>query len=151
MDTKDEPSKPVDMPVHSNSAVQDPPTLKSPYSFSALDSSSAADGPGYQFTRPPRLPLPIQEELHSPGSPVIAPEDPDVSVPHADELEDTLPRRSSNLSSTTADDELDDDELPIDRTKAVVPTRFEWLSGGEKVYVTGTIFQWNRKAKLDPM
>ncbi|KAI9746528.1 MAG: hypothetical protein M1818_000241 [Claussenomyces sp. TS43310] len=152
-EVNDEPSKPVDVPSHSTNTAQEASSLKSPYSFSQLDGTgTATDAMGYHLTRPPRLPLPIQEELHSPGSPVIAPSDPDAPVPPVGELEsETLPRRSSTLSSTTADDELEDDELPVDKSKAVVPTEFQWLGGGEKAYVTGTIFQWNRKAKLDPI
>jgi len=67
-------------------------------------------------------------------------------------LEDEiLPRRSSALSSTTAEDDEDAEELPVDKTKSSVPTDFEWHGGGEKVYVTGTIFQWSRKSKLYPV
>lgn len=39
----------------------------------------------------------------------------------------------------------------MDKTLPTVPTRLEWLRGGEKVYVTGTIFQWNRKTRLHPV
>lgn len=113
-----------------------------------------ADAMSYHLTRPPRLPLPIEEEVHTPGSPIIAPADPDGDAPvldiEAGEAEG-LPRRSSAVSSTTAEDDEDAEELPIDKTKAVVPTKLEWLGGGEKVYVTGTIFQWSRKSKLYPV
>ena len=102
----------------------------------------------YHLTRPPRLPLPIEEEVHTPGSPIIAPADVDGAVLDIDPLEnDTLPRRSSALSNTTIDEE-DAEELRVDKTKATVPTTFEWLQGGDKVYVTGTIFQWNKKHRL---
>jgi hypothetical protein len=106
----------------------------------------------YQYTtRPPRLPLPIEEEVHTPGSPIITPSDVNAPVLDLDTLEESaLPRRSSALSSTTVDEE-DADELNVDTTKATVPTAFEWKRGGEKVYVTGTIFQWNKKHRLHPV
>lgn len=107
------------------------------------------------MARPPRLPLPIEEEVHTPGSPIIAPADLGEPVDSVDGLDsgnasDNLPRRSSALSTTTIDEE-DAEELRVDKTRPTVPTRLEWLRGGEKVYVTGTIFQWNRKQRLHPV
>ena len=103
------------------------------------------------LTRPPRLPLPIEEEEHTPGSPIIAPADIGEPVDSVDNLDaESLPRRSSALSTTTVDEE-DAEELRVDKTRPTVPTRLEWLRGGEKVYVTGTIFQWNRKQRLHPV
>lgn len=103
------------------------------------------------LTRPPRLPLPIEEEEHTPGSPIIAPADIGEPVDSVDNLDaEGLPRRSSALSTTTVDEE-DAEELRVDKTRPTVPTRLEWLRGGEKVYVTGTIFQWNRKQRLHPV
>jgi hypothetical protein len=105
----------------------------------------------YHLTRPPRLPLPIEEEVHTPGSPIIAPADIDAPVLDIDPLDtDALPRHSSALSNTTIDDE-DAEELRVDKTGATVPTTFEWRRGGDKVYVTGTIFQWNKKHRLHPV
>ena len=110
------------------------------------------DAMSYHLTRPPRLPLPIEEEVHTPGSPIIAPADANAPLLNIEALEDEiLPRRSSALSSTTAEDDEEAEELPVDKTKPSVPTDFEWRGGGEKVYVTGTIFQWNRKSKLYPV
>lgn len=105
----------------------------------------------YNLTRPPRLPLPIEEEVHTPGSPIVAPVDLDGPILDLDALDgDTLPRRTSAISNTTIDEE-DAEELNVDRTKATVPTPFEWRRGGAKVYVTGTIFQWNKKHRLHPV
>jgi hypothetical protein len=101
------------------------------------------------LTRPPRLPLPIEEELHTPGSPLLAPADTGEPVDEVD-LDAKLPRQSSALSTTTIDEE-DAEELRVDKTRPTVPTKIEWLRGGEKVYVTGTIFQWNRKTRLHPV
>lgn len=98
------------------------------------------------------MPLPIEEEVHTPGSPITAPADVgepvealDLSGPDGD-----IARKSSNLSTTTVDED-DAEELRVDKTRPTVPTRLEWLRGGERVYVTGTIFQWNRKQRLHPV
>ncbi|KAJ8120417.1 hypothetical protein O1611_g10371 [Lasiodiplodia mahajangana] len=101
--------------------------------------------------RPPRLPLPIEEEIHTPGSPIDAPEDAngqDVGdVPPLEDQTD-IPRRTSRLSNVT--DEDDTEELRVDRSRPTLPTRITWLRGGQKVYVTGTPFQWGRKQRLLP-
>ncbi|KAH6655054.1 hypothetical protein BKA67DRAFT_224753 [Truncatella angustata] len=108
----------------------------------------------YQMPRPPRLPLPIEEEVHTPGSPVIAPAmgfpievlesglDRDGESTSAD-----LTRKSSGLSNATDDE--DAEELRVDKSRTV-KTKVEWLQGGQKVYVTGTPFQWSRKQRLHP-
>jgi Glycogen recognition site of AMP-activated protein kinase len=145
-EVKDQPSKPVAVPAPPNT---DPASLSPIYSSSMEPSAPLVDAMSYHLTRPPRLPLPIEEEVHTPGSPIIAPADADAPLLDIEALEaDNLPRPSSTLSSTTAEDDEDAEELPIDKTKAVVPIEFEWSGGGEKVYVTGTIFQWSRKSKL---
>lgn len=102
-------------------------------------------------SRPPRLPLPIEEEVHTPGSPIIAPADIGEPVDAVDlDTENSMARKASNLSNTTVDED-DAEELRVDKTRPTVPTRLEWLRGGERVYVTGTIFQWNRKQRLQPV
>ncbi|KAG7147449.1 SNF1 protein kinase subunit beta-3 like [Verticillium longisporum] len=63
---------------------------------------------------------------------------------------DPMTRKSSALSSNTVDDD-DGEELIVDKTRPTVPTQLLWTRGGEKVYVTGTIFQWNRKQRLHPV
>ncbi|CAK7567311.1 MAG: galactose metabolism-related protein [Sporothrix epigloea] len=103
------------------------------------------------ITRPPRLPLPIEEEVHTPGSPIIAPRNDGDPVDEIEALDnDGLTNRSSTFSSATIDEE-DMEELRVDKTRPTVPTRLEWLRGGEKVYVTGTIFQWNKKQRMHPV
>lgn len=143
----DLPSKPVDVPI---------PIHPDASSTKSYPESIEPSGPApiqemsYHLTRPPRLPLPIEEEVHTPGSPILSPYD------EAPELDggildgDTIQRKTSALSNDTIEDE-DAEELRVDRTKATVPTQFEWLQGGEKVYVTGTIFQWNKKHRLHPV
>ncbi len=151
-DSRDLPSKPVDVPIPTTNV--DPSASRS-YSQSIEPSGPpATQDMSYHLTRPPRLPLPIEEEVHTPGSPIIAPTDMEAPVLDVEALDnnETLHRRSSALSTTTVDEE-DAEELRIDKTKATVPTTFEWKTTlpGEKVYVTGTIFQWNKKYRLNPV
>ncbi|KAF7534116.1 hypothetical protein G7Z17_g13406 [Cylindrodendrum hubeiense] len=61
-----------------------------------------------------------------------------------------MTRKSSALSATTVDEE-EGEELRVDKTRPTVPTKLEWRRGGDKIYVTGTIFQWNRKQRLHPV
>ncbi|KAH6686241.1 hypothetical protein F5X68DRAFT_14590 [Plectosphaerella plurivora] len=163
---RDEPSKPVDVPAPHT----EPSSLRSLASAHAAAPSAAVDqaivsqnsiSDMSYITRPPRLPLPIEEEVHTPGSPIIAPADADpgsdAAVPVAagdieglDSSSEPITRKSSALSNATVDEE-DGDELIVDKTRPVVPTRLEWLRGGDKIYVTGTIFQWNRKQRLHPV
>ncbi|RAL60159.1 hypothetical protein DID88_000784 [Monilinia fructigena] len=153
---RDQPTKPVDVPMpssnydtttsrsHSHSLSSTQPPSIDPSGLPIQDMS-------YHLTRPPRLPLPIEEEVHTPGSPLIAPADtiaPAIDIETLDN--ESLARRNSALSNTTIDEE-DAEEIQIDRTKATVPTLFEWREGGDKVYVTGTIFQWNKKHRLYPV
>lgn len=145
---RDEPSKPVNVPVEASSL------RSSHYAHSAqvephlISNNSMTD---MYLTRPPRLPLPIEEEVHTPGSPILAPEQ-DQGLPEIDPdgsfNEGT--RKSSTLSANTVDEE-DGEELRVDKTRPTVPTTLEWRRGGDKVYVTGTIFQWNRKQRLHPV
>ena len=97
--------------------------------------------PHSNFGLPPRLPLPISEELHNPGSPII----------DAD-LDGSIPRQISNVSETTiTDDELGDNLRPQDYNdddRNRVPTPVYWDHGGEKVYITGTFTNWNRKYRM---
>jgi hypothetical protein len=151
IDPRDLPSKPVDVPLPSTTL--DSSSSRS-YSLShSIDPSVpiTAQDMSYNLQRPPRLPLPIEEEVHTPGSPIIAPVDQQSNVPPTADIDssdlNSLPRGLSTLSNTTVDD-VDAEELNIDRTAGVVPTTFEWRRGGKKIYVTGTPFQWNRKQKL---
>ncbi|KXJ92741.1 hypothetical protein Micbo1qcDRAFT_133101 [Microdochium bolleyi] len=150
-----EPSKPVDVPVSNPdaAAAAGASAHDSQYDDAGLASgfasSSVQDMSSY-IPRPPRLPLPIEEEIHTPGSPIIAPEDVGDDIDTAPLDKDvTLPRRASGLSNAT--DEDDSEELRVDKTRPTVPTRVEWLGGGQKVYVTGTPFQWSRKQRLNPV
>ena len=146
------PSAPVNVPVAntSSAAVDDSHTRFEPPPQSALSPVEQYSLPGAQFTRPPRLPLPIQEEEYVPGSPVISPDD---LVGPIEPIggETTLPRGTSILSSAAdEEDELEYDFQNIDPgAQRVVPTIIEWREGGEKVYVTGTFASnWAKKLRL---
>ncbi|KAG6210719.1 hypothetical protein E4U35_004542 [Claviceps purpurea] len=155
---RDEPTKPVDVPVETGSLrphregqvpVAAEQTGLDPH---LISNSSLTD---MYLRGPPRLPLPIEEEVHTPGSPILAPED--ILVPKEDiaevdlgESSDGVTRNQSGVSATTVDDD-ESEELRVDKTRPVVPTKIEWRGGGEKIYVTGTIFQWNRKQRLHPV
>lgn len=155
---RDVPTKPVDVPVvessslrshHSIHAAANQPQLEGTH---LVSNNSLTD---VYLTRPPRLPLPIEEEVHTPGSPILAPDEGQIdeaAVPEVElgEAADGMTRKSSALSATTVDEE-DAEELRVDRSRSVVPTKLEWKRGGDKIYVTGTIFQWNRKQRLHPV
>ena len=104
------------------------------------------------FNLPPRLPLPIGEELHTPGSPILDAQGS--SALHEDDVSGLLPRRTSTESNNT----LEDDELgselrqyppPYDGVPGTVTTPVYWKRGGDKVYVTGTFTGWSRKYRLN--
>ncbi|KAI1433507.1 5'-AMP-activated protein kinase beta subunit, interation domain-containing protein [Xylaria sp. CBS 124048] len=115
--------------------------------------SSSVQDMAYPIPRPPRLPLPIEEEIHTPGSPIAAPVDDNSNtdvedVPPLDDQSSEIPTRTSGLSN--AADEDDAEELRVDKSRPTLLTRITWLRGGQKVYVTGTPFQWSRKQRLLP-
>ncbi|KAL1842051.1 hypothetical protein VTJ49DRAFT_6121 [Mycothermus thermophilus] len=151
-----EPAKPVAVPnPHINSSS--PQTLSHPsprdsdgYDAAAMAHNSLQDAA--YLTRPPRLPLPIEEEVHTPGSPILTAADVTEPLDDVDGLDSAgLNQPTSNLSDTSMLEEEDAEELLVDKTRPTVPTRLVWRHGGEKVYVTGTIFQWNRKTRLHPV
>jgi hypothetical protein len=148
-----EPTRPVDVPAARDITLAEPASPISP--LDASDAAIHAQGSISDMSfigRPPRMPLPIEEEVHTPGSPITAPEDAGDPIESLDLSggDSDIARKSSNLSTTTVDED-DADELRVDKTRPTVPTRLEWLRGGGRVYVTGTIFQWNRKQRLHPV
>jgi len=152
-DVTHEPAKPLAVPNQQPNNIIPPSSPRSPrsdsYEINPVPISSLQDMS--YLTRPPRLPLPIDEEVHTPGSPIIAPTDVGQPLDDIEGLDaNGLTRPASNLSngSTIPDEEVDG--LLVDRNQATVPTKLEWRRGGDKVYVTGTIFQWNRKRPLHP-
>ncbi|KAL1793738.1 hypothetical protein ACET3X_008720 [Alternaria dauci] len=155
------PTLPVDVPSstsHPDPRAPSPSDLPSPTSAS-LTADYLLPASASQFSRPPRLPLPIEEEVHTPGSPIIAPQElagfsgvDEIWTPvHESDADGMLPRRSSMVSSTTAGEDEDGDlgeEFKGGEGRPTVPTLIEWEGPGERVYVTGTFAGWNRKYKL---
>lgn len=148
-----EPSKPVDVPGGGSSISRTPGINRTDSEMAEAHLIASGSITDMYNARPPRLPLPIEEEVHTPGSPILGADElaPGGDIPEIDpESSDGLTRKSSAVSQATFDDE-DSHELRVDRSRPVVPTRIEWNAGGEKVYVTGTIFQWSRKQRLHPV
>lgn len=143
------PTRPVDVPA---GLREEPPAVQHRPSLDAADAADAADAsqdyvPTSSFSRPPRLPLPIEEEVHTPGSPLISPQDLGSPVDHG-EADGALLKRSSMLSTTTADDDDLGDEFKPSTSGPTVSTLVEWEGPGERVYVTGTFAGWNKKYRL---
>ncbi|KAF2811485.1 AMPKBI-domain-containing protein [Mytilinidion resinicola] len=142
-------SKPVDVPAPANDSH---PRYDTIHSEPAVSSAEAYYVPPSQsqFSRPPRLPLPIEEEVHTPGSPIISPADFTTPLDPID-VDGILPRRTSVLSNTTVDDDDVGDGitgLEGEPGQQAVPTLIEWIGEGEKVYVTGTFAAWDKKYRL---
>ena len=114
--------------------------------------------PHSNFGLPPRLPLPIGEEVHTPGSPIIDAQGS--SALHEDDVDGLLPRQISTISSISNnidDEDLGDDlrQYPYESGsyetggRRTVPTMVYWKQGGDKVYVTGTFTGWSRKFRMN--
>ena len=120
-----------------------------------FESSAPPRDPDYvppsNLNFPPRLPLPIGEEDHTPGSPIATPVDISSDL-NEDEIDGVLPRQGSVLSSTTAeDDDVAGDELqpyPLEGPRRTVPTILQWKQAGDRIYVTGTFTSWSRKFRM---
>ncbi|EEH16812.2 hypothetical protein PABG_06899 [Paracoccidioides brasiliensis Pb03] len=131
-------------------------------------------GASAHLSRPPRLPLPIGDATTAPGSPIIAPSSLAGAVPVLVDKGKTGEKDSvgSGLGLGLGDeeeemvDELEGEVGVMDvgeegvmgmgmgmvvggaGVNKAVPTTIEWRGGGEKVYVTGTFVNWERKFRL---
>jgi hypothetical protein len=141
-------TRPVDVPA---APREEPPASRADDPVSSIDPADASQHEyvsSSHFSRPPRLPLPIEEESYQPGSPILSSQNYSSPVDH-DEVEGALPRHASMLSTTTADDEDLGEEFKGPNTgRPTVPTLIEWEGEGERVYATGTFAGWNRKYRL---
>lgn len=143
-------TKPVDVPaLPREDTTASRAEQASSSSLGPLSPSQASQDyiPPSQYSRPPRLPLPIEEEVHTPGSPIISPADLTSPI-DIGEVDGVLPRPTSVLSSTTAEEDDLGDEFQGPQNVPTVPTLIEWEAPGERVYVTGTFAGWNRKYRL---
>jgi Glycogen recognition site of AMP-activated protein kinase len=147
------PSSPKPVPIPASGTTSTPDKseqqIPSPLEALPLPEDDLDPLPPSEYNRPPRLPLPIEEEVYAPGSPIISPADlTDAVVP----LEGSgLPRRTSVLSATT----VDEDEEVVEELQNIapsghpgVPTFIEWRDKAERVYITGTFADWDRKIRL---
>ncbi|KAF4547172.1 SNF1 protein kinase subunit beta-3 [Elsinoe fawcettii] len=114
--------------------------------------------PAASYNRPPRLPLPIENENYTPGSPILSPVNETADLPAVDgidsEPEAAVNRRTSVVSSNQDEDD-DDDEYEYEESDPNAPTApytVEWKRAkpGDKVYVTGSFANWNKKFRLHP-
>lgn len=150
------PSEPI--PVASPSVPMDVPTASrsKPSEYIEEDDYNRTYAP-VSVLRPPRLPLPIAD-VDMPDSPTLPPQyisNADVAVFESEESPITaghgVKRQSSMLSNDTQDDDEIGDELQpyaAQVTSQMVPTVISWTGTGEKVYVTGTFANWERKFRL---
>ncbi|KAF2012573.1 carbohydrate-binding module family 48 protein [Aaosphaeria arxii CBS 175.79] len=140
-------TQPVDVPAAPREEPQQPSRIE-PISVELVDPVQDYFVPQpSQYSRPPRLPLPIEEEPHTPGSPIISPADIDNVI---DIDSDALPRRAASVLSSTKDEEeeMEEEFQPPAAGKLTVPTLIEWEGPGERVYVTGTFANWDKKYRL---
>ncbi|KAJ5719650.1 Immunoglobulin E-set [Penicillium malachiteum] len=135
-----DPSNPVKVPISRHAAGRDPVAPSGPPHNSYYSAST-------HMQRPPRMPLPIADSTTIPGSPIIGPEDSHIQSMPADRLLDGHMEASHYSNATLDGDELVDELQPFGVGKAV-PTLIEWNGPGEKVYVTGTFVNWEKKFKL---
>jgi hypothetical protein len=143
-----EPSVPVQVPsaADRSSARRD----QYPYVTASGPPLNTYYGASAHLQRPPRLPLPIGDATVTPGSPVIAPSETQVqSVPFGQTIIDPS-HDTSHLSNASANDEDAADELRDDANSIgkSVATKIEWKGHAEKVYVTGTFVNWERKFRM---
>lgn len=139
-----EPSGPVQVPERSRHAYGYVEPSAPP-----LNTYYGPNNPSH-LARPPRLPLPIGDAMVAPASPIIAPADMRTKEPELNELDAASP--SSTLPTNTAveDEEIGDELEPyaVDGVNTRVPVKVKWRGKGQKVYVTGTFVNWEKKFKL---
>lgn len=147
--TESTESQPVAVPISNHSGPDE--LLQDDYIPTGY-SESPYGLPAANYSRPPRLPLPIEEEEYRPGSPIITPQD--VSAIKEDDIEGgAIPRIASVRSSTTVDDDDVGDNDAFDTSGlnhllVKIPIKLAWNGGGDKIFVTGTFCNWEKKIKL---
>ena len=94
------------------------------------------------------MPLPIGDATATPGSPISGPVD---ASPVAPDQAPSAKAPANQPGNTTVEDDDIVDDLHQYANSAVgraVPTTIEWTAGGNKVYVTGTFVNWEKKFRL---
>lgn len=138
-----EASDPVQVPISRAAAAR-----RDPY-----ESVAAADLPNkmyysasHHLQRPPRMPLPIGDATATPGSPISG---PDEASPLVTEQTPSDKATTAKPDLTTIEDDGTADELhATGGVGKAVPTTIEWTPGANKVYVTGTFVNWEKKFRL---
>lgn len=147
-----ERSKSPSMPVSVAAQQQDPQARTHPANTlpGSDRETTLTDYINSSFRRPPRLPLPIENNELRPGSPILSPEDVEGQIGRDEDESTGLARKVSMLSSTTVDEDDVGEEFKSDEpgTGPTLDTLIEWKDGGERVYVTGSYMGWNRKHRL---
>lgn len=140
-----DPSNPVQVPISRHAAKRDSGAPSGPPMNSYYNAST-------HLQRPPRLPLPIGDANTTPGSPISGPEDSHIqSLPADRVLDQHMDAEATDVSRATVEaDELGDEFQPFTPSGVgkAVPTVIEWSGPGQKVYVTGTFVNWEKKFKL---
>lgn len=139
-------SNPVQVPISSRHAPGRDPVAPSAPPLNSYYSASA------HLQRPPRLPLPIGDANTTPGSPLAGPEDSHIqSLPADQVLDQQIDQNTANLGQISIDEEELLDELQpytISGAGKAVPVVIEWTAPAQKVYVTGTFVNWEKKFRL---
>ncbi|RAK79729.1 putative Snf1 kinase complex beta-subunit Gal83 [Aspergillus fijiensis CBS 313.89] len=134
-----DPSNPVQVPVSRATARNDPmaPSGAPPNVYYSAS---------VHLQRPPRMPLPIGDAT------TVGREDGYMeSLPVDQLLDEHIEQRHPSQGSTTVEDDEILDELQPFTPSGVgraVPTTIEWTGPGDKVYVTGTFVNWEKKFRL---
>ena len=96
------------------------------------------------------MPLPIGDATATPGSPGPA-DSHIVSLPYDRLLDEEGDADASVVESTTIDEDDIVDELQpytVTGVGKAVPTTIQWTGQAQKVYVTGTFVNWEKKFRL---
>lgn len=143
-----DPSNPVQVPTSRSAARHDP---FPPVTPSAPPHNTYYNAPTH-LQRPPRMPLPIGDATATPGSPIFGPPGSHAGSLTRDRLLDERgDPDASNVGNTTVDEDEVADELQpytVSGVGKAIPTTIQWTSPGQKVYVTGTFVNWEKKFRL---
>lgn len=150
---QDADSHPRDIPTPDPSnPVQVPPRMRRDTISAGMAPHSFYNASAH-LQRPPRMPLPIGDATATPGSPVMGPEDSHIGgdLAHDRFVDEQTGNEPTNVGSVPVDEDEGADDLqpytPSGVGKAI-PNTIEWASHGEKVYVTGTFVNWEKKFRL---
>ncbi|KAL4918039.1 hypothetical protein BDW62DRAFT_70860 [Aspergillus aurantiobrunneus] len=142
---KPDPSNPVQVPVSRAAAARrDPYESVAPSAPPHKMYYSAS----HHLQRPPRMPLPIGDATATPGSPISGPDDSSPLAP-AQAPDDKTAEAKPDITAVEDDDAIDElQPLATSGVGRAIPTTIEWTAGGNKVYVTGTFVNWEKKFRL---